>query len=709
MTIYATGNALGSTDPRDLLDNAQNFDNAANDVVNNTWVDRFGRTRKTLKGYDADFEADQAARAAAFNLAQDDRANVFQQFMDGTGWTSLGAYAAGVAITSHTQTVDYQGQPYALKPSVPASISAPYVTTGNWATEGINFKLVGDNSLRQDLADPLIGGDIVKLTPRGTGAVARSVKDSADDFVSMFHFLTASQKSQVRSRGSALDLTERMQLAIDDMEANGGGTIILPRGTYDCNVILKSGVYLVSLAPGFQYLPGTKTGVVMRSVGNGYVISANASGITTAGTSGINFKGLGASVPGGGVNLPNASWCVVKGACFDNFSDHGILKSLGNANTFEDILTTNTLLNRSRSAKSGCVEVAGGADDFLSRIEANPSLLTTTDENLRVCGIVYNGSNGFLSSCIGEFSDVGIHIGGAGRTRVANCRADLNKGHGYEVVSGSNQFSISAALRNGQAANNTYDGWNVSGSINQFEGCSAFSDGASRTRYGFNDSLNTAAAGAKNIYTNPRSSGSATAQYKTDDFAGSAFTFPSSPRIRKTSGEVTQSVLETQLVSFSDSAPTDFTNFGDGINGQVIEVYVTTNNTRIISGAGIALPWASLVLRSGKTYRFLKDGANWVWMNKENPNLVKTDNGDAAATLTVGVSEKTQIWNTPLTANRGIGLSGAGAVAGDEFFIIRTAAATGAFSLTVSGLSVSLAAGQSARVIYDGARWLPAQ
>lgn len=140
MTIYATGNALGSTDPRDLLDNAQNFDNAVNDVVNDTWVDRFGVTRKTLKGYDADFEEDQAARESAFN-----------QFLEGSGWSSLGAYAAGISIVSHTQTVDYLGQPYSLKPSIPASVTAPYIVTGNWATEGVNFKLVGDNSLRQDL------------------------------------------------------------------------------------------------------------------------------------------------------------------------------------------------------------------------------------------------------------------------------------------------------------------------------------------------------------------------------------------------------------------------------------------------------------------------------------------------------------------------------------------------------------------------------
>lgn len=175
MTIYATGNALGSTDPRDLLDNAQNLDNAVNDLVNDTWVDRFGVTRKTLKGYDSDFEEDQEIRAAAF-----------QTFLEGMGWSSLGTYGAGVVITSHTQTVDYLGQPYSLKPSIPASLDAPYVTTGVWATEGVNFKLVGDNSLRQDLADGVqpIGYqlDAAGSAPTTLAKVAARVVDAVGDF-----------------------------------------------------------------------------------------------------------------------------------------------------------------------------------------------------------------------------------------------------------------------------------------------------------------------------------------------------------------------------------------------------------------------------------------------------------------------------------------------------------------------------------------------
>lgn len=46
MTTYATGNPLGSKDPRDLYDNAENFDAAMNDRVNVAWSDRFGVSRK---------------------------------------------------------------------------------------------------------------------------------------------------------------------------------------------------------------------------------------------------------------------------------------------------------------------------------------------------------------------------------------------------------------------------------------------------------------------------------------------------------------------------------------------------------------------------------------------------------------------------------------------------------------------------------------
>ena len=47
---FNTGNPIGSTDARDLSDNAENFDEAINDRTNQTWTDRLGVARKTVWG-----------------------------------------------------------------------------------------------------------------------------------------------------------------------------------------------------------------------------------------------------------------------------------------------------------------------------------------------------------------------------------------------------------------------------------------------------------------------------------------------------------------------------------------------------------------------------------------------------------------------------------------------------------------------------------
>jgi hypothetical protein len=46
---YLTGNPLGSTSPKDLFDNASNFDEAMNSV-GPSFYDRFGKRRETWEG-----------------------------------------------------------------------------------------------------------------------------------------------------------------------------------------------------------------------------------------------------------------------------------------------------------------------------------------------------------------------------------------------------------------------------------------------------------------------------------------------------------------------------------------------------------------------------------------------------------------------------------------------------------------------------------
>lgn len=166
MTTYNTGNPLGSSDPRDLYDNAENLDEAVNSEEPQ-WVDRFGRPRLPLMEQERQFVSDQERREGEFQADQYSREAVFSDFLQASGYQDLGEYAPGIEITAHNQYVTFGGQPYLLKPSVPV----PYTTSGEWT--GDDFKLIGDDSLRQDLANPEKGAAMVA---RGVVAV-----DSIDD------------------------------------------------------------------------------------------------------------------------------------------------------------------------------------------------------------------------------------------------------------------------------------------------------------------------------------------------------------------------------------------------------------------------------------------------------------------------------------------------------------------------------------------------
>src|SRR5690625_1438568 len=82
MTTYNTGNPIGSKDPRDLYDNAENLDTAVNDLSRDTWDDRLGRSRKTMSGMERQFDAAEDYREATFALKQNDRDSQFNADQD---------------------------------------------------------------------------------------------------------------------------------------------------------------------------------------------------------------------------------------------------------------------------------------------------------------------------------------------------------------------------------------------------------------------------------------------------------------------------------------------------------------------------------------------------------------------------------------------------------------------------------------------------
>lgn len=96
MTTYRTGNPIGSKDPRDLYDNAENLDRAVNSL-SGTWKDRFGRTRPTVVGaidptgvvQAAANEANRAEAAAEAALAA---GNIYSSVAAGQAATVNGKY-----------------------------------------------------------------------------------------------------------------------------------------------------------------------------------------------------------------------------------------------------------------------------------------------------------------------------------------------------------------------------------------------------------------------------------------------------------------------------------------------------------------------------------------------------------------------------------------------------------------------------------------
>jgi len=126
MTTYSTQNPLGSADPRDLYDNAENADRLINGAEN-SYPDRLGNARLSWAGIESRFA----------------------DFLANSGYQFIGDYAAGIEITEYNQVIrDTVGEFW----RVSGSTALPYTTTGAGLPEGGAFVTVGDAALRQELA-----------------------------------------------------------------------------------------------------------------------------------------------------------------------------------------------------------------------------------------------------------------------------------------------------------------------------------------------------------------------------------------------------------------------------------------------------------------------------------------------------------------------------------------------------------------------------
>ena len=128
MTTFNTGNPIGSTDARDLSDNAENFDTALGTTAS-TWVDRLGVTRDSFEG--------RLAKGSFYRA---------------------GTFSAGYTLTNMRQTLEYSSHEYSWSgafPKVVAAASTPETSggigAGAWVDRTdvvLRVELISDDGLK---------------------------------------------------------------------------------------------------------------------------------------------------------------------------------------------------------------------------------------------------------------------------------------------------------------------------------------------------------------------------------------------------------------------------------------------------------------------------------------------------------------------------------------------------------------------------------
>ena len=157
---YNTGNPIGSTDARDLLDNATNLDRAVNQSAAR-WTDRLGVSRPSWAGM--------------------------------VVYADRGAYVAGIEITGYNEIFLFDGEYYRAA----ASTSLPYTTTGSWSDDVIYFLSAGDAVLRSDLIAGLVGpvNGQINIAYFGTLEEARTNSDAIGKTIIVDIELTEAQSN----------------------------------------------------------------------------------------------------------------------------------------------------------------------------------------------------------------------------------------------------------------------------------------------------------------------------------------------------------------------------------------------------------------------------------------------------------------------------------------------------------------------------------
>jgi hypothetical protein len=682
MTIYATGNAVGSTNPKDLLDNAQNID---------YWVlgpllsypDRLGANRPSWAGIEASFAAAQTQRTSDFNAAQDQRAADFsaaqaQRASDyaaseaSRGYETPVPYVAGIALTRVTQLVQYNSELYKAKAG-----TLPWTTTGVWATDSAKLVSVGDAALRQNLADPSIGASIVVVKQVGTGAATRTAKDKLNEFPSLADYGGVADWNGTTGADN--------KAALDKLFAAHDACYVLP-GRWRCNssvdvpagkkVIFLGGGELVFTTGSLRMAANTLadhafvSGNGKTNAASGFSILAGADNVT------LNYPKVRSVYNNGVDNGSGADNLKILKPDFDDIGGTGINPTFQGMGVYsqggDDLLVEGGEIQRTYG--EAAVFINGGAnpsvcrvyihDTFYRGIElfGSPTNALLGWNIIRRTGAINTTTSGV--GCNGIYSIVASQrdawIVGNDIEDVAENGIEGNGTIEHNKVNRTGYRNLTTPSKEGIFLNTRAACRFNTVSNAQGDGIKAFSSVSGQE----NDI-------AWNTINNPVGAG-VTVQV---DGAGVVF------------GKL--NVVGTTVYGANDPSKLGLNIFRS--NGAVFDL----NNSSVTDNTVF-----------GRANNAISSFIGVVGRNSFDPTLEYF--GDVTGTASKAKSF-TMIFNAPITVARAALANTANPAKGDILRVVRAATATGAFSINVQGSAGTIkalsAAGQWADFAYDGATW----